>query len=436
MGMDLRTKTWDEVRKTARRILPVAVIAAGAIMNMPVGRVSALEPWGPERETFTWKNPAGYVTFNSITDNPNIGDERNFVRVRKANSKDTFTDKVNLEVGQEYEVGIWYHNDAMSKLNKRENKGAGIAENVRLRIEQPERLKAGYSGLIKGTISSTNSKPAEVFDVAYTHTDSDVLLRYVPDSAVIHSQGTVNGKILVSNALFGKDGAKLGYWDDLWGALPGCSEYSGYVTYRFVVDQPNFTVTKTAAIDGTENYQKNIKVKPGDVIDFKVEYKNTGTINQMQIKANDVMPKGLKYVNGTSFFRANSNKEGNFISDNIFNGGANLGDYKPGDWMTVTYKVEVLDDKEIFPCGDSEVYNNAAIATANGTKYDKVSVLVHRDCEEVEKKEETPTPTEIPKTGATEIVLALVVTTTLGTGTAYYIASRKQLKNLTDNLKK
>jgi hypothetical protein len=156
----------------------------------------------------------------------------------------------------------------------------------------------------------------------------------------------------------------------------------------------------------------------------------------MQIKANDVMPKGLKYVNGTSFYRANFNKEGNFISDNIFNGGANLGDYKPGDWMTVTYKVEVSDDKEIFPCGDSEVYNNAAIATANGTKYDKVSVLVHRDCEEVEKKEETPTPTEIPKTGATEIVLALVVTTTLGTGTAYYIASRKQLKNLTDNLKK
>ena len=50
--------------------------------------VSAANAWGPERTTFTMDKPASYVTFDSITDNQSsesvgIGDERNFVRVRK-----------------------------------------------------------------------------------------------------------------------------------------------------------------------------------------------------------------------------------------------------------------------------------------------------------------------------------------------------------------
>ncbi len=424
MRTQTKTKTWENVRRTARHILPVAVLSIGAALGVVSGDVSAAtEAWGPkDRPTFTWAEPADYVTFNSITDNPKIGDERNFVRIRKAGTDDKYVDKVTLEVGQEYEVGIWFHNNAKSKLNKKENGGVGIAENVRLRVEQPEKVTAGHSAVIKGIISSTNSKPAEVFDTAYAYSDSTVLLRYVANSAKITSLGTINGEILSSEAMFGEQGAKLGYWNDLWGTVPGCNEYSGYVTYRFVVDQAGFKISKTAAKEGTDDYKEEITVKPGDTIDFKVQYQNTGTINQLQIKAYDAMPNGLTYVNGTSFFRSNFNTEGNFISDNLFNGGANLGDFKPGDSMTLTYKVEVADDEKIFPCGDTKVYNNASIATENGTGYDKVAVTVHRDCE----------PKELPKTGATEIVLATVVIASIGTGTAYYVASRKQLKKLTN----
>lgn len=38
--------------------------------------------WGPERQMFTMSRPAAYVTLNSISDNPNIGDERQFYGVR------------------------------------------------------------------------------------------------------------------------------------------------------------------------------------------------------------------------------------------------------------------------------------------------------------------------------------------------------------------
>ncbi len=426
MRTKTKTKTWESMRRTARRILPVAVVSIGAALGVaPADANAATTAWGPERPTFTWEEPADYVTFNSITNNPKIGDERNFVRIRKAGTEDNFLDNVNLEVGAEYEVEIWFHNNAKSKLNKKENGNVGIANNVRVRVEQPEKVTAGQNALIKGYVTSTNAKPNEVYDVAYAYASSTVLLRYVPNSATIHSLGNINGEILSSEAMFGKEGAKVGYWNDMWGYVPGCNEYSGYVTYRFVVDQPSFKISKTVSKENDQNYVEEIKVKPGDVLDFKIDYENTGTINQLQIKAYDSMPKGLSYVSGTSFFKANFNTEGNFISDNLFNGGANLGDFKPGDTMSLTYKVEVADDKNIFPCGDTKVYNNASIATANGTGYDKVEVTVHRDCE----------PERLPDTGPTEIVLATVIVAGLGIGSAYYFSSKKQLRKLTESTK-
>lgn len=428
MRIKIKTKTWEEVRKTARRILPVAVLSVGATFGFVSGNASAAtEAWGPkDRPTFTWAEPAEYVTFNSITDNPKIGDERNFVRIRKAGTNDTFVDKVNLEVGQEYEVEIWFHNNAKSKLNKKENGGIGIAENVRVRVEQPEKVNAGTSAVIKGFITSSNSDPAEVWDTAYAYSESTVLTRYVANSATIHSLGNINGSILSSEAMFGEKGAFIGYWNDLWGTLPGCNEYSGYITYRFVVDQAGFKISKTVSKENEGNWAEDMIVKPGDVLDFKINYENTGTINQQQIKVYDHMPNGLSYVSGTSFFRSNTNTEGNFISDNLFNGGANVGDYRPGDNMTLTYKVEVADDKNIFPCGDTTVYNNASIATQNGTGYDKVRITVRRECEG---------PKELPKTGPTEIVLATIIVTGVFVGGAYYYASKKQLKKLTNSTK-
>ena len=428
MRTKTKTKTWEEMRKTARRILPVAVLSIGATFGFVSGDVhAATEAWGPkDRPTFTWEEPADYVTFNSITNNPKIGDERNFVRIRKAGTTEDLVDKVQLEVGQEYEVSIWFHNNAKSKLNKRENGGVGIADNVRLRVEQPEKVNGGTSAVIKGIISSTNANPNEVWDTAYAYSESTVLLRYVPNSATIHSLGNINGEILSSEAMFGTDGAKLGYWNDMWGYVPGCNEYSGYVTYHFVVDQAGFNISKTVSKENDNNYVEEITVKPGDVLDFKIDYKNTGTINQLSIIGYDHMPNGLSYVSGTSFFKANFNEKGNFVSDKLFDGGINLGDFKPGDNMSLTYKVEVADDKTIFPCGDTVVFNNASIATANGTGYDKVKITVHRECEG---------PKELPKTGPTEIVLATIIVAGIGIGGAYYYASRKQLKKLTNSTK-
>ena len=118
-----------------------------------------IETWGPQdRQTFTWSNPADHVCFNSMTDNPEIGDEANFVRVRKAGGHDKFVDNVIVEPGEEYEVNIYYHNNASASLNEGDRRG--IAENVRLRMNYiASTLNAGEAAVIRGTISSSNAIP-------------------------------------------------------------------------------------------------------------------------------------------------------------------------------------------------------------------------------------------------------------------------------------
>ena len=192
-----------------------------------------IETWGPQdRQTFTWSNPADHVCFNSMTDNPEIGDEANFVRVRKAGGHDKFVDNVIVEPGEEYEVNIYYHNNASASLNEGDRRG--IAENVRLRMNYiASTLNAGEAAVIRGTISSSNAIPKEVWDTAYLNAKEAVGLRYVPNSAVLHNTGSLGGTVLNDDAVFGKDGGTyLGYSKGYWGMIPGCNEFAGYVTFR------------------------------------------------------------------------------------------------------------------------------------------------------------------------------------------------------------
>ena len=100
-------------------------VVAGLVALQSLAVISGVthaldETWGPERDMYTWESPADHVTFNSISDNPFIGNETNFVRVKEyvegSNVGDenwqSWTDNVTVEPGKEYEVFIYYHNDA------------------------------------------------------------------------------------------------------------------------------------------------------------------------------------------------------------------------------------------------------------------------------------------------------------------------------------
>lgn len=417
-------------------VLPVAGLAVAGIASQfnASDAVAKVETsWGPQdRPTYTWEKPADHVTFNSITDNPNIGDERNFVRVRKVGDTGYNSDSVDLEVGEEYEVFVYYHNNASGSLNA---SGKGIAQNVYMRTEFPKVLNDGENGIVTGFISSSNATPTEIWDTAMLKAHGTVYLNYVVNSAVIHNGGSSDGVGISGDALLSSPGATLAYWNDLWGLVPGCNEYAGYVTYRIKVDQPDFAVDKKVALsDLPDDYKDEITVLPGDTLNFQIHYKNTGTLEQTGVTFHDMLPNGISYITGTTFARSTRHPEGSQSPEALFGDGLGVGAIIAGEEVWVTYQAKVSDSEEIFPCGETEVYNGAYVATHSGQNSDKTKIVVKRSCEPTPTPTPTPTPgntpSSLPKTGPGEIAFAVAVLLVISGGAFYLYRSHRMLRKV------
>ena len=413
----------------------------------PVASVSALdETWGPKnRARYTWNSPAPEVTFNSITDNPFIGDESNFVRVVEyvEGGNASHEDNVTVQPGKEYEVWIYFHNNAAANLNE---SGKGLAQNTRVASSFPTKLSAGDSGVIRGSVSATNANPQAVWDTAFLNADETVWLDYVPNSAILHTSESckaANGIVLDANSLF-VDASKVGTGteagamitcydagefrtDGLWGVIPGCNEYAGYVTYRVKAEKPGFYMEKQVAPTGTGNFGDTLMANAGDTLDFKIDYKNTGTTKQTTVMIRDILPDKLTLVSGSVIATTpeapngvtlNAENEAKLFS----NEGLNIGNFESGQTATITYRAKIVGlDK--FSCGANEITNDATLETENGTEFDSVKVTVNRACS-------SSTPSQLPTTGPTEIALLVVVILVIGGGGFYFYRSAKMLKKV------
>jgi len=364
------------IKRAPKRAAGFAAIAAAVIVP------AALFAWGPDRPTFTMANPAPYVTFNSITDNSVHGDERNFVQIKEANAPaSSYGENVNLQAGKEYMVYVFYHNNAASNLNDAAHNYKGVAKDAAMRVSMPATVKAGENARFTGYVGASNAQPQQVWDEAYGKAESNFALRYVPGSATIHSNGAVDGKTL-PDSLY-TTGTPLGY-DALDGKLPGCNQYAGYVTFKFKVDQPKFEVEKTVSKNGTNAYAETVEAKASDKVDFKIKYKNTGTMQQDNVIIKDKLPAGLTYVKGsTSYSNANTgNTWKTTTNDAVVERGLNLGSYAPGGAVYVKFTAQVTDASKLEKCGINTLTNTATAETANGSKSDTANVTVKKDCEQ------------------------------------------------------
>lgn len=370
-------KLLSVVRRAPKRSGALAMLVAA--VTVP----AALLAWGPSRPTYTMANPAGHVTFNSITDHPRHGDERNFVQMRNYTDNGKFGENVNLEVGKEYEVYVFYHNNASTHLNTAAEGYKGIAENAYMRVQMPATVNAGTDARVTGFVGASNATPASVWDEAYGKNTSSaaVALRYVQNSAKITSNGAVNGQAIDLNKLASSIGTPLGY-DKLDGKLPGCTEYSGYVTYRFKVDQPNFEVTKDVSKSGANDYSDKVTVAPGSTVDYKIKYKNTGTINQDNIVIRDVLPTGVTYVPGTTYYSSSktNNQWTKVDSDDIVKNGIYFGGFGPGGALYVKFTARVAGNNDLATCGVNTLINTASANTPNGSKSDTATVDTSKEC--------------------------------------------------------
>ena len=200
------------------------VVAAFAVGLATVWSPATMA-WGPRRQTYTMESPAPSATFNSIVDNPILGDERDFVRVAEDNG--TYANEVKVEAGKTYMVYIGYHNDAASSTNET---GEGISKNTRVVTDFPKEVSPGERGEIYAKILSDTAEPHSVWDEAYITADEDLKIKYVAGTALIHNDWDLDGTELPAS-LFTDEGALIGV-NTANGTVFGCAEFSGYVIYR------------------------------------------------------------------------------------------------------------------------------------------------------------------------------------------------------------
>jgi uncharacterized repeat protein (TIGR01451 family) len=443
----------------------VAMIAAAVIIP------AALFAWGPDRATYTTEHPADHVVFNSITNNPSHGDERNFVQVRESTaSNTTYVDSISLSAGKEYVIYMYYHNNAASNLNA---SGVGIAHDATVRAEVPAIVPNGSNGTkAVGYVSASNAAPQTVWDdVSFQNTTGgDIALRMVPGSATIHNFGKTNGATLGDSIV--TSGTKIGF-DALDGTVPGCNEFAGYVTFRVKADQANFTVTKQVRKTGTTSWQKTVAAQPGDSVDYLVTYANTGTTSQNDVVVNDLLPTGLSYVAGTTKVANATNPSGLKVGDNITKGGINIGNYNTKSNAYVMFSAKVADNDQLPTCGVNTLHNVVKLETNNGTKQDTADVTTTKqcvapkqiqicdlktktivtinenqfdsakhsknvkDCATTPVTPVTPTtpvaPAQLPHTGAGENIGAALSLGTIIASASYYVASRRGLLSVLSN---
>lgn len=206
-----------------------SMLVLAALITLSFLQSAPVSAWGPERPTYTMNSPADHPTFNSITDNSTLGDERDFVRIVEKGSGKAFTSDLEIEANKEYIVEIYYHNNASATYNDAAHNYVGVAEDTRVVSYFPEKLAAGETGQIDGVITATNADPKTVWDEARITAKENLKIGYVEGTARIYNDWGVNGTEL-DKKLFTSEGVFIGL-NELNGLVLGCEEYSGQIVY-------------------------------------------------------------------------------------------------------------------------------------------------------------------------------------------------------------
>ena len=202
---------------------------------------------GKRRPTFKMEKPAAYVTFNSITDNPDWGDERGFVVIKDVTglpndgmtaASGGFAELATAVAGNIYMIKMFIHNNAADNYNL-------VAENTRILVGMP--TISGNSIMIQGQIAADNcgsdasGAPGATdffWDEAYLISSNSFSVFFISGSARYYNnvRDFSTSGFTLPNTLVSAAGASVGY-TTMDGKVRGCFQYSGYATFLVTVKE-------------------------------------------------------------------------------------------------------------------------------------------------------------------------------------------------------
>lgn len=354
------------LRHLPKRTSTLVAIAAAVVIVPAIGLA-----WGPtDRPTYTVDEPADHITFNSITDNPDYGDERNFVRIKDAanTAAGGWSDTITVQPGREYLVQMYVHNNAATTRNL-------TATNTTVKANVP--TTTGKSVQIDGFISADNAQPKQIWDQVVLNSASSFNLAYVSGSAVYYNKANPKGTAL-GNSIVTNTGVKVGY-KEMDGKVPGCFQYSGYVSFKIkpqFAPTSNFTVSKQVSKHDANKWSKNYAATPGEKVDYLIQYKNTGDVQHDNVTLVDKLPAGASYVAGSTTLGNTLHPTGIATNNGITSTGLNIGSYAKGGGAWVIFSATVAASKDL-PCGPNTLKNIVNVVTDYGTKSDSANVTVN-----------------------------------------------------------
>lgn len=367
------TQVLTTIKMMPKRMLALPLIALTVLIA-----AASSQAFGPaNRPTYTIEQPASHVTFNSITNNPNYGDERNFVIAKDDanNNVGGWSDTVNVQPGHEYIVRMYVHNNAADNLNL-------VAKNTTAYASVP--TTTGTSVQIQGIIGADNANPQKVWDEVVFKSDKKFNLAYVAGSAKFTNNVNSNPGFTLPDSIVTSTGAKLGY-QQMDGNIPGCFKYSGIVTFKVKaqVEQPvDYTVKKDVRLNGTTEWKDSITANPGQKVDYRVAYTNTSAVPHYNVVVKDQLPAGVSYNAGTTTVKNASKPQGVTVSDNVVKpSGINIGNYDKNSNAGV-YFTATLPSKDKLPvCGPNKLINTATVEVGSNSKSDTAEVIVNKECQ-------------------------------------------------------
>lgn len=451
-------------------VLAATIAGVGSIASIPV-IVSAVDN-SFTRPLYTKKEidegaldhlmNEGKVTFNSINDpTAEWYDETNFVGARLDDGdkgKDNIWNHESIVAkdGETYVVRAFVHNNTISDKNTWKQDGRGVAHGTKISFNIPQVSDTEIN--IHGFVSASNAVPQEIYDnVTFKSENGQKFhLRYIYGSALeennaiepwYDAEGNKHtGRTISDDIVKAKSGGTSIGFESPNGELPGCYYFADFVSIKVQVvydTEDNFSLRKTVRHAGTtgHNWVDELNdVKIGDELEYQIAYRNTGTVDQMNVMVIDALPANIEYIPGTTkLWNADIDGATN-REDTIMTTGVNIGNYAPGANAYIRFRAKVVDNT--LACG-SNTLNNWAKASVNDlVLQDFASVTLNKDCEP-DQPTPTPTPEEpttpdtpvepetpkaLPSTGPEAIAGTVVGTGAVVTAAGYYIASRRSLR--------
>lgn len=366
--------------------LPKKLFAAVATAALVAGVASqAIAGFGPDRPTRQWteaENGFDYVTFNSYTGVPNVGDEREFFQGSVVGPNAAWTDPVTgVTHDTEVEMKIFIHNNADPLLNDAPG-NPGIAKNVTVKAELPSGMSQAHQA--KATISADNAQPKSVFDTLDITGLNDGFseITYIPGSAKMFDHETGQTTAISDNLV--TTGVNIG-------DQKGCFKYVREITFRVKVKVPSYSMQKTARLkgEGSDKWRKVVNAKAGDEVEWRIWFAASGSANLKDVTMVDDLPSYVQVVGGVEMDKGPNTVKYN--SDAVQQDGTyvhiNMGDFHPGDDAYVYFTTKVQKAQEL-KCGVHQIANTAYIAPKDlGALNDsaQVNVFGKEDCEEPQK---------------------------------------------------